>query len=335
MTAIASLWVAWSSGEFFYEGWGNPMPGPFLYFVPGVLALGLLLAAIRWPFAGGALLAFVGGTFGACFVREAIQENASPRDFATRFLVSGAAAVVGLLFVYEGANRRRKRAAGANRIWYIVALVPPLAILIGFLVFWTPILAARQDDGDRGARLVEGNGVRLVWAPEGPGWNWKQDFGGYPSWESLALYGAPPVGLSNKRERSEVRARGADMQVTGLCRHLSEDGLRLEETAVNVWRLPSADELVRSLGIHGENAGCVPSSTFSEAPSSSALCTRRPDKETPLWAPDREPIYYWVLDEWSEDKAFYVNYQGSIQAQPTRWGNPRHGYRCVRDPVTP
>lgn len=58
----------------------------------------------------------------------------------------------------------------------------------------------------------------------------------------------------------------------------------------------------------------------------------RPDKETPLWATDLEPIYYWVAEEFNEEMVFYVNYQGAINAQPKRWGNPRHGYRCVRDP---
>jgi hypothetical protein len=31
-------------------------------------------------------------------------------------------------------------------------------------------VSGRLDDGDRGPRLVRGNGVQLIWAPEGPGW---------------------------------------------------------------------------------------------------------------------------------------------------------------------
>jgi len=60
-------------------------------------------------------------------------------------------------------------------------------------------------------------------------------------------------------------------------------------------------------------------------------------KDTPLWAPDEEPIYYWSADEYDEEKAWYVpytgggRYGGAISYQPKDWGNPRHGYRCVRE----
>lgn len=340
MTLISSFWVLWSTGEFFYEGWGTSFPGPFVYLVPGGVAVLLNLAAIRWPFVGGGLLVVVGVGFGGWWLGNTIGAGGTATAIVIRFLMSGVIAVIGLLFFCEGVNRRRKRSSGPapragwwrRNAWYVVALAPPAIIVIGFAVFWVPILATRQDDGNRGARLVEGNGVSLVWAPEGPGWNWKQDFGGYPSWESLALYGQEPLGLERKRERAGPRASRADMDRTGLCRHLSGDGRTLHEAPPGIWRLPTADEMIRSLTIHGENAGCVLPDAFPETRFTRAVCARRPDKETPLWAPDREPIYYWVADEFGDDMAFFVNYQGAINAQPKWWGNPRHGYRCVRDP---
>jgi len=39
-------------------------------------------------------------------------------------------------------------------------------------LFFVPLLLTRYDDGDRSGRRIEGNGLALVWAPEGPGRNW-------------------------------------------------------------------------------------------------------------------------------------------------------------------
>jgi hypothetical protein len=340
MTAIASFWTAWSIGEFYYEGWGAAPPGPFLYLIPAGLTIGLTVLAIRLPLVGAVFLIAVGGWFGFWWLRESISAGASLSNVLVRFLLSGAGVLIGLLFLAEWSRRRRAAKAGApiptgwwrRRAWYVVALGPPAVIVLGFTIYWAPILATRQDDGDRGARLVEGHGVTLVWAPEGPGWNWRQSFGGFPSWTSLALYGAPPLGLEPPSQPDDRVARRNDMTRTCLCRYLSADGLRLENEPVGVWRMPTADELVRSLTRGGENAGCSLADAFPEERFTRAVCATTPDKETPLWAPDLEPIYYWVADELDEERAFYVNYQGAINAQPKRWGNPRHGYRCVRDP---
>jgi hypothetical protein len=348
MSAVVWLWVFWSLGEMFYEGWGPPFPHPLLYLIPGAATLGLTLAALRWPRFGGTFLVLVGAWFGIWWIGNSLRAGVAVGDLAVRFLLSGGIALFGLLFLLEARHRRRRTEAGwtppeswwRRNVRYLFLLVPAGLILLGYLVYWVPILATRVDDGDRGARLVEGNGVTLVWAPEGPGWNWRQDFGGFPSWDAIAWYGREPVGMKNGRERDSLRAAGrlpddatlADMRSTGLCRHLSADGLRLESEPPGIWRMPTARELVRSLALHGENAGCALDPGFPDVEYTRAACDVTPDKETPLWAPDLEPIYYWVADEHGEKEAFYVNYQGAIRAQPKRWGNPRHGYRCVRDP---
>lgn len=348
IAAIAWLWVFWSLGEMFYEGWGTPLPGPLLYLIPGAVTLGLALAALRWPRVGGLFLVLVGGLFGFWWVGNSLRAGIDFGDLIVRFLLSGGIALVGLLFLLEARHRRRRAEAGwtppeawwRRNLRFLFLLVPAGLILVGYLAYWAPILATRVDDGDRGARLVEGNGVTLVWAPEGPGWNWRQDFGGFPSWEALAWYGRDPVGMKHGRERDSLRAAGTlpenatgeDMRRTGLCRYLSADGLRLEAEPPGIWRMPTADELVRSLTRHGENAGCTLDPRFPEVEYTRASCDVTPDKETPLWAPDLEPIYEWVADEHGAREAFYVNYQGAVRAQPKRWGNPRHGYRCVRDP---
>ena len=97
--------------------------------------------------------------------------------------------------------------------------------------------------------------------------------------------------------------------------------------------MPTTEEIVRSLIGEGENAGCI-----WDKNSGKADCIRQPNKDTPLWAPDEEPIYYWSADEYDEESAWYVPYTGGIRYggvighSPKDWGNPRHGFRCVRDP---
>jgi hypothetical protein len=205
-----------------------------------------------------------------------------------------------------------------------------------------PIVLTRIDDGDRSARLIEGNGVRLVWAPEGPGWNWKQPWGGYPSWQSIALYGMPPVGLDDKPgygwgPRSETSPNGErdytfasqeDMVQTNLCRYLSAEGTTLMDTPQDIWRMPTTDEVVRSLVRHGENAGCV----WHGEIKTQAACDIQPDKESPLWATDHPVIYYWTADAYSEKRGYFVSYNGIVNATMKHGGNPRHSYRCVREP---
>jgi len=125
------------------------------------------------------------------------------------------------------------------------------------------------------------------------------------------------------------------MEETCICRYLSEDGKTLMNERQNIWRMPTTEEIVRSLVGEGKNARCT-----WDKKSGKADCVRRPNKDTPLWAPDEEPIYYWSADEYDEESAWYVPYNGGIRyggviSHRTKdWGNPRHGYRCVREPQT-
>jgi len=79
--------------------------------------------------------------------------------------------------------------------------------LVGAICAAEPIwrVAGRLDDGNREAPLIEGDGVRLIWAPAGPGW--------------------PRHG-----------ARGWE-DAQRICRHLSADGKTVLDQPQNVWRL--------------------------------------------------------------------------------------------------
>jgi hypothetical protein len=211
----------------------------------------------------------------------------------------------------------------------VVVVVVLVVAVIAVVALSLRNLSSRTDDGDRSARLIEGNGVTMVWAPAGPGWNWKQSWGGYPSWNGIALYGVDPIGIDPRRKPNfeDVSADTSHMATMSLCHYLSEDGLTLRDEAQNIWRMPTTEEIVRSLVLRGENAGCSWNGSKGWAD-----CPDQPDKETPLWAPNQEPIYLWTADEAVEEgEAYYVSYNGAVHSQPKSWGNPRHGYRCVRE----
>ncbi len=155
-------------------------------------------------------------------------------------------------------------------------------------------IATRVDDGDRSARRVTGNGVDLVWAPAGPGW--------------------PSEGVT----WDEARRR---------CRYLSIDGRSLAQEPLDVWRLPTVDEAVRSMQRHGRNSGGA-----WDPASGQVTYQRWPDKESPLWDPYSPVIYWWAADEVNPAQALIIVYDGQVWARSktAHWGYL--AFRAVRDP---
>ncbi|MBD3258595.1 hypothetical protein GF377_09200 [candidate division GN15 bacterium] len=337
ITVTTALWIFWGTAEMFYEGWGQPFPAPLAYLIPGVACLILALAAVRFPAIGGCLLIVIGAAFTAWWISVQFSRGADWTALISMFPVSGMIVFTGVLFLVDSRYRRRLRESGLPRpaqwwrrnLRYLITAGVPLLTMAITAAANLPTVLGRDDDGYRGQRVIEGNGVTLVWAPEGPGWNWKQDFGGYPSWNSLALYGAEPVGLDwrDKLDSDSAHATTDDMRETCLCAYLSDDGTQLLDTAQHIWRMPTTLEVVRSLVRDGEHV-----SADWDGETRSASFDVMPDKETPLWDPTAPPVYYWTADELSYTEAYYVSYNGlGVTAQNKRWGNPRHGYRCVRE----
>jgi hypothetical protein len=140
-----------------------------------------------------------------------------------------------------------------KRLAYGISLGLPILIIIGFGVEPVYRVSTRFDDGDRTARLIEGNGVTLLWAPAGPGWTRE----GLVSWDE-AVHRA---------------------------RHLSEDGTAIADKPQDIRRLPTREEIVRSMTRRGQNAGGQ-----WDAQTQRPSYERRPDKESPLWdSPPRHP----------------------------------------------
>lgn len=331
-----ALWTLWGTIVMYYEGWGSALPPMWLYLVPAMISLGLSLFALTWARSGGWLLVVLGGLFGLWWlIMAAGRARLSFSWVLTTLPVASLLVITGVFLIFESRYRDRQRGFGirAPEKWirrnlrYVLVVGIPLLVCLAVSVYYLPRILSRVDDGERGACLIQGNGVSLIWAPEGPGWNWKQPDGWYPSWSQIALYGVPPTGLEIKPGFEDQYPTAQSMAATGLCGYLSADGTTLMAEPQGVWRLPRVDEIVRSLVKRGGNAGCL----WNGEPGRTG-CEVTPDKETPLWAPDASPIYYWAADEFDQVNVWYVSYDGSVHFQPKEWSNPRHSYRCVRAP---
>ncbi len=339
LIVITSLWCYWSIAEMYHEGWWGPFYIRLIYLIPGTAFLLLTLIGIKWPRVGGWLIIIIGGLFTLAFLDIHFVDGKIKMDRdLTGFMVSGPLVFMGVLLLVEARNLKRRLTQGwtphqkwwRRNFWYLLASAPPLLILIGLSAYYLPMVLTRVDDGNRGIRTIAGNGVTLVWAPEGPGWNWKQDYGGYPSWDMVALYGLDPVGMGDKPGygwKTGVFASPEEMSKYNLCLYLSEDGLTLENEPQNIWRMPTVNEYAQSLTRDGKNAGCF---WYGEG-KEEMECAVTPNKETPLWTPDLEPIYYWAAEESDESHAYFVSYNGWVNTTLKSGGNPRHSYRCVRD----
>ena len=157
-----------------------------------------------------------------------------------------------------------------------------------------PILRVSQriDDGNLQARLINGNGVKLIWAPDGPGW--------------------PRTG-TNWDEAQEI------------CQYLSDNGLTVTPAQQQIWRLPTVEEAVRSMARHGLNSGGV-----WDAETAEATYQTTPDKESPLWNTHSQVIYWWTATEVDEEHAYIIVYDGKVWPRAKHFSPAYLGFRCVK-----
>jgi hypothetical protein len=288
-TIVAGLWAFWGANEAFHEGWYHTSLIQNLLFtcahlLPALVPLALGLLALRYPRFGGVVYIAIGAWLGGWFILTR-SPGWDLGQIVLMLLMGGFGGVLGVLWWFG--RPRPKRWAYAV-VWGVPLVV---AVVSGAEPAFR--VATRFDDGVRGMRLVEGNGVRLVWAPQGPGW--------------------PTEGMTWD-------------QAVAHCRYLTEDGLSLADDPQNIWRLPTVDEIVRSLTRHGENAGGV-----WDAESGRATYEIRPDKETPLWDPHSPIVYWWAADDDDADHAYRVVYNGGVWLIPKDLGMGSQAFRAVRD----
>jgi len=201
-TVLASLFAFWGANENFHEGWYfrdlwrnlslmmvQYMIWMFLPMIAGLLALWnrVLGFVMHTAFAIGALWLFGFRSVGAHWI-------------AIPILILG-------IFYCCG---RPVPVKWARRSLIFIPLLT--AVFSGAYPAWRVFTRPGVVDGS--LRQIQGNGVNLIWAPVGPGWDEKE----------MSWY--------------EARLR---------CSLLTAGGTALASQPVGVWRLPTVDEAVRTM----------------------------------------------------------------------------------------
>lgn len=282
-TTITCVWAFWGIVENFHEGWYyesllSNMGLMFAqYLSPMLIFLVVTLVSINWPRLGGGLHLFVAVL--AIWFFQAFSNAAT-------FLIILPLIGIGALYWF-GHPQPRKKAV------FIAVGVPILTLIICGI---GPAIrvSQRMNDGNLQAQLIEGNGVELIWAPDGPGW--------------------PRIGM-NWTEAGQV------------CQSLDEDGLTISPISQNIWRLPTVDELVQSMARHGQNSNGIWNPETSESTYSIT-----PDKESPLWNIYSQVIYWWTATEVDEEHAYIIVYDGIVWSRAKDFGPAYLGFRCVKSP---
>ena len=281
-TAIASFWALWGIIENFHEGWFHEslllnVGLMFLqYLSPVIIFVSLTLLGIAFPRVGS-----VAHVLGGLILFLLLFDL---NDTVAMLFIIAPMLMLGTLYWFGRPLPRRAA--------YLLAVGLPTLIIVVCAVEPVARLAGRIDDGNLQVRLVEGNGVRLMWAAEGSGW----------PYEGVTWHEA-------------VRR----------CEHLSEDGRTLAESAQNLWRLPTVEEAVRSMSRHGINS----SGTWDDQ-TKAATYQVRPDKESPLWNVHSQVIYWWTRTEIDDEKAYIIVYDGKVWPRRKRFAPAYLAYRCVK-----
>lgn len=284
-TLAASYWAFWGIIENFHEGWWHPslgmriaqLLGMYLLFTNLFVATGLI--GLYWPRLGGSLH-ILAGLWALWFFQAASPLLVLPFMFGP-LIATGVA-------YWFGRPSPRRLAAG-------VLCGVPLLTMLAFGVEPAWRVAHRVDDGDRRARRLAGNGVDLIWAPQGPGW--------------------PTAGVSW-------------YEAVQRCQYLESDGLTLATKPRGIWRLPTMEEAVRSMHRGGQNCGGNWDPTHWKA-----SYRRTPDKESPLWDTHSQVVYWWTATEISEKQALIIVYDGKAWPRPKDFRPGYLGFRAVKDPV--
>lgn len=282
-TVISCFWAFWGIIENFHEGWYHEslLSNVGLMFVqylsPMAIFLGVTLISVYWPRFGGSLHVIF-----ALLATWFFQAFSNAATFLLILPLIG----LGALYWFGRPHPRRTAA--------LVAVGLPMLTLI--ISGTEPVFRVSQRiyDGNLHERVVAGNGVNLIWAPDGPGW--------------------PRTG-ANWNEAQQV------------CQHLSEDGQTSALVPQNIWRLPTVEEAVRSMARHGQNSG-------GEWDAENARTTYKttPDKESPLWNVHSQVIYWWTATEVDDGHAYIIVYDGKVWPRAKELNLGYLGFRCVKQP---
>jgi hypothetical protein len=283
--SVSSVWAYWGAIENFHEGWystsiwENLFMLFFQYLLFTIIFVSLAVIILRWKKIG-LLLHFIVAIVSVWFFSGA--------SFSIIGLMIAIPIIVLGLVYYYGEPKPKKWA-------YRLLIAVPLIIILAISIPQGIKVSQRLNDNYFGMRIVQGNGLTLVWAPRGPGW---PDQG--TSWD----------------------------EAQRICKHLSEDGTVIMEEEQNIWRLPTVDEAVRSMMLHGQNAGGIWDSLEGKA-----VYERTPDKESPLWDVHSKVVYYWTSETSIHDerKAYIIVYHGGVYEKMKTNGQDYLSFRAVKE----
>ncbi len=285
-TSFACLWAWWGSIENFHEGWYHASIWSNLglllvqYLSPMLTVILISMVALAWP--------------RLALIAMSISAITAAWFFGSFHINSAAVLFIAIPLLLIGAAYQFGQPVPRRWAWrFLIGLPLMTAIISGAYPGWMAV--HRFDDGNYGIRQIPGNGLTLVWAPQGPGW--------------------PEEGTSWNT-------------ATDHCARLTADGSSLADVPQNLWRLPTVDESIRSLVYRGSNAGGSWNATQRQA-----VFRHTPEKDSPLWKVHSKVIYWWTSTELNHEQADYITYSGYVHAAPKRIAPGYLAYRCVTQPA--
>jgi hypothetical protein len=284
--SFSCFWAFWGIIENFHEGWYyesflmNVGMMLFQYLLFSLIFIALGTVALRWRKLGAILFIMSG----------ILIPLLGLRSNAAIFIFSLPLFIIGILFWF-GELKNKKWA-------YRIIVGTPILTIIILGIEPAIRVSQRIDDGNYEARIVQGNGVKLLWAPEGLGWATTTEQMKSKSWK----------------------------EISDIVAHLKEDGKTISDTAVNVWRLPTIQEAIASLTRNGKNC----SGKWNEL-TGVATYQIMPDKESPLWKIHSPIIYWWTSTEVNDSTVYRIVYNGSVQKLNKKIKMGSLGYRAARE----
>ena len=287
--SLSCFWAWWGILENFHEGWylqtfSRNLLLTAAYLAPALMSTGIVMLSIGYPKIGSTVIMVLGLALIAWWLYERWPPSGT---FALHVVTVSGLLLIGLGVLFRIGSPEPKKMA------YLLCIGLPLAVILLFGFQPARRVMQRVDDNIRDARVVQGNQVELLWAPEGPGWP--------------------------KRGKKWEKA-------VEICQYLNADGKTLNPQKQNIWRLPTVQETVGSMTRLGKNAGGRWDDTTFKA-------TYRigPDKESPLWNSRSQIIYWWTATPKTTDSVFVVCFNGKVFPRSKKLSMGSLAFRAVRD----
>ena len=269
------FWAYWGIIETFHEGWysetlyENALNMFGQYLSPMIILILLSVLSIFKNKIGAVVFLLTGILIGV------LIQN---RVLVLPFLI------LAIMFWYSDLNQKK--------VWTVLIVGTPLIITLVLGIPNYIRVDNRFNDNDFTQKLIKGNGVELIWAPEGPGFPENGT-----SWNNAIV----------------------------ICKYLSEDGLAILDEPQNKWRLPTADEMVRSLTKANKNSGGTLDTVRFVAEYKTT-----PDKESPIWKVHSKVIYMWTATEIDSTHAYMIAYDGKLWSRNKKYAANYLGFRAVK-----